>query len=140
MNNTNQGPARLKWLLLAATLIAALVIPASAQTTLPAVDVNDTTTAAADAPGWVDTVLVFAATLGTKFGVVGKVFGFLATVSGFCALTIKPLWDKFIFPGLTAYVQSTVSTKDDEMLQHLLANKVVKPPSAALAPSTAHST
>ena len=53
-------------------------------------------------------------------------FGTVATISGFCALTLKPIWDKFVYPALTAYVQSTASTKDDAWLAALLQNKFVK--------------
>lgn len=76
--------------------------------------------------GVIDTVLSFAAALATKYGFIGKIFAVLTTISGFCALTVKPIWDKFVYPGITSYVQSTATKKDDEFLANLLSNKVVK--------------
>jgi hypothetical protein len=64
--------------------------------------------------------------LAGKFGVVAKIFSILATVSGFCALTLKPFWDKFAYPAITTYVQNTATKADDAWLAAFLSNKAVK--------------
>ncbi len=61
-----------------------------------------------------------------KFGFVAKAFSILATISGVCALTIKPFWDKFAYPAITTYVQNTASKNDDAWLASFLSNKAVK--------------
>lgn len=77
--------------------------------------------------GTIDSVLgLVVAAFAGKFGVIAKVFSVLATISGFCALTIKPAWDKFVYPAITTYVQSTATKSDDEWLARFLANPAVK--------------
>lgn len=113
---------------LIAVLAIALIVPlAFAQAPEPAVAPATEEAVNPEAAGFINGALnMVVNSFAGQNGWVAKVFSILATISGFCALTIKPLWDKFVFPGITAYVQATASKDDDAWLQRMLENKIVK--------------
>ncbi len=62
------------------------------------------------------------AVVGTN-STVARIFAVLATISGFCALTLKPLWDKFVFPALQAAASTTTA---GGWVRDLLSNRIFK--------------
>lgn len=120
----------------AALLVALIAVPVFAQSPDPAPPVLNSTPADPDkaavvAPalnaGLIDSVLaVVAEALVGKYGWAAKLFAVLGTIAGTLRLVVKPIWAKFVLPGLEQYVASTPDPGDDAKLHAFLEKRWVR--------------
>jgi hypothetical protein len=134
--NNNPAPYRFGALFILALAFAFLcIVPQSAAQASDALAVASATETASTTPGTItsvnpgliDSVLAIVAdSLVGRYGWAAKLFAALGTVAGILRMVVKPLWAKFVLPGLEQYVASTPEKEDDERLHRFLGHPITK--------------